>query len=339
MKHQRKSFRSGAVFAVLPMSAMFGCATTQPPQALVDARHLYQVAQEGEAAKYAPDELLEARKLLDEAEHAKLASEEQKHLAYLADRQARQAESQGEIEMNQARLTAARQRYVELEDQRRARAEAGLEDTKRQLLDTQKALGSVNEELQSKDANLDVLEKRRAELQQQQSRLEQQLDAQGIALTQSEQARERAEQRARAAIASLTALAQVKEEANETIITLSGAVLFKTGKAELLPVAENALGQVAAAFKQLDETQTVVIAGYTDSRGAEAMNQKLSQQRAEAVRAFLVGQGVSGSRLEAVGKGESSPVASNDTPEGRANNRRVEMIVGRPTSRAADAKP
>jgi outer membrane protein OmpA-like peptidoglycan-associated protein len=195
---------------------------------------------------------------------------------------------------------------------------------------TRKDLGTINEQLLSKDANLDELNKRRTELEQEQSQLEQQLNSQGAELTRSEKAREAADARASAAIASLTALAQVKEEANETIVTLSGAVLFKTGKAELLPVAENALDQVAAALKQLDETQTVVIAGYTDSRGADEMNRQLSQKRADTVRTYLIQQGVKANKLKAIGKGESSPVATNDTPEGRANNRRVEMIIGKP---------
>jgi outer membrane protein OmpA-like peptidoglycan-associated protein len=331
MKLSYDSLRSDVlVGATLPLLLALGCATTQTPQSLLDARKAYQVAESGEAAKYAPDQLLEAQKLLADAENSRPASDEQEHLAYLADRQARFAQSQGELEMNEARLGAAQQRYIALQDQRRTRAESGLEDTRRNLLETRKEMASINEKLQSKDANLDELNKRRTELERQQNQLEQQLDVQGVALTQSEKAREAAEGRASAAIASLTALAQVKEEANETIVTLSGAVLFKTGKAELLPLAENALDQVAAALKQLDESQTVVIAGHTDSRGADDMNRQLSQKRAEAVRTYLVQQGVNASKLKAVGKGEGSPVASNDTAEGRANNRRVEMIIGKP---------
>jgi outer membrane protein OmpA-like peptidoglycan-associated protein len=125
----------------------------------------------------------------------------------------------------------------------------------------------------------------------------------------------------------LNELAQVKEEANETIITLSGAVLFKTGKSELLPIAEDTLNRVAAAFKQLDESQMVVIKGHTDSRGADAMNRQLSQARADVVRKYLVGQGVNANQLKAVGEGEAHPIASNESAEGRANNRRVEMVI------------
>jgi outer membrane protein OmpA-like peptidoglycan-associated protein len=110
-------------------------------------------------------------------------------------------------------------------------------------------------------------------------------------------------------------------------LTLSGEVLFKTGVAELLPVAEDRLDGVAQALKQLDASQKVVIEGHTDSRGSEESNERLSKERAEAVRDYLVKQGVSGAQLTAVGKGESEPIADNETAEGRANNRRVEIVI------------
>ncbi len=100
-----------------------------------------------------------------------------------------------------------------------------------------------------------------------------------------------------------------------------------TGEATLLPVAETRLDAVANAFKQLDATQKVVIEGHTDSVGSEETNQRLSKERAEAVRDYLISQGVSAEQLSAVGKGESEPIATNDTPEGRANNRRVELVI------------
>jgi outer membrane protein OmpA-like peptidoglycan-associated protein len=122
-------------------------------------------------------------------------------------------------------------------------------------------------------------------------------------------------------------LAQVKEEANETIVTLSGAVLFKTGQSQLLPLAEHVLDQVASALKQLEDSQVVIIKGHTDSPGADDMSLKLSQARSDAVRSYLNSQGVRASELESVGKGEAEPIADNGTAEGRANNRRVEIVI------------
>jgi OmpA-OmpF porin, OOP family len=77
----------------------------------------------------------------------------------------------------------------------------------------------------------------------------------------------------------------------------------------------------------LPEERTVVVEGHTDSQGQDAANQQLSQARAQAVVAFLTQSGVSATRLSAVGRGEAEPVASNESAEGRANNRRVELTI------------
>ena len=111
------------------------------------------------------------------------------------------------------------------------------------------------------------------------------------------------------------------------VITLSGQVLFVTGKAELLPAAQDQLAAVAKALQDQGELKPVVVEGYTDSVGSDSNNLKLSQDRANAVRSFLVSKGLPSDKLTAVGKGKSNPVASNDTPDGRANNRRVEIVV------------
>jgi outer membrane protein OmpA-like peptidoglycan-associated protein len=132
---------------------------------------------------------------------------------------------------------------------------------------------------------------------------------------------------AAAAMASLEQIAKVKDEARGTVITLDGAVLFVSGKSELLPIARQKLDQVATALKDTDPDQKISVEGHTDSQGNDATNQRLSQERADSVRAYLVQRGVPSERVTAVGKGESSPIASNDTAEGRANNRRVEIIV------------
>ena len=80
-------------------------------------------------------------------------------------------------------------------------------------------------------------------------------------------------------------------------------------------------------LKELDDDKLVSVEGFTDSRGADDMNQKLSQDRANAVKDYLVSQGVKPEKLRALGRGEANPIASNDTAEGRANNRRVEIVI------------
>jgi len=116
---------------------------------------------------------------------------------------------------------------------------------------------------------------------------------------------------------------------------LSG-VLFETGGDRLSESAEKRLDTVAQALGAYPE-RAITIEGYTDSQGSDATNQELSQRRADTVREYLEQHGVSPGQVRAVGKGESNPVASNDTVEGRATNRRVEIIVDRQGS-ARDAR-
>ena len=107
------------------------------------------------------------------------------------------------------------------------------------------------------------------------------------------------------------------------VIELPG-IQFGSGSSEILAESETTLHE-ALEILQADPNLRVEIAGHTDSRGRRSTNQRLSQRRAEAVRDWLVEHGIDASRLEAVGHGETSPVASNATPEGRAHNRRIEL--------------
>ncbi|MBD5304204.1 MAG: OmpA family protein [Bacteroides sp.] len=109
-------------------------------------------------------------------------------------------------------------------------------------------------------------------------------------------------------------------------LVLGDAILFKTGKANLSPAADAALSRVAYNLKQFPDTDVTVV-GFTDNTGSEQLNQTLSEQRAQSVVNYLESQGIPASRLKAVGMGESDPIASNSTVEGRAQNRRVEMYI------------
>ena len=106
---------------------------------------------------------------------------------------------------------------------------------------------------------------------------------------------------------------------------------FPTNSAEIPAVSKTLLQHAATAFKQLPSGTMVEIAGYTDNTGDPAANVQLSQQRADAVRAALVSAGVDPSMLVAKGYGSASPVAGNDTLEGRFRNRRIEYRVVKPT--------
>jgi outer membrane protein OmpA-like peptidoglycan-associated protein len=146
-------------------------------------------------------------------------------------------------------------------------------------------------------------------------------------LKQAEQGKQDAEARAAAAMASLQEVATVKEEQRGTVVTLSGAVLFPTGGEALSDIARQSLDKVAQALVEQPKGAHIRIEGYTDARGSDTSNQALSQRRAMAVRDYLATRGVDGSMLEAVGRGEADPIASNDSADGRANNRRVEIVI------------
>jgi outer membrane protein OmpA-like peptidoglycan-associated protein len=151
----------------------------------------------------------------------------------------------------------------------------------------------------------------------------------GTQLGQAEKARVDAE-------AALLKLIAAKEESRGLVITLSGSVLFAFNEAALLPDARARLDQVADALLGAPD-RSIVVEGYTDSRGSDSFNLDLSQRRAEAVREYLVGRGVVPDLIRAQGFGKARPIADNNTPEGRANNRRVEIVLpqlGRPAPRA-----
>lgn len=146
-------------------------------------------------------------------------------------------------------------------------------------------------------------------------------------LEQEKKQREEAEKKAAQANADLARIAAVKTEDRGTVITLSGSVLFASNKYELLPAAQAKLNQVADALLQNDPDSTFTVEGHTDSQGKAALNQTLSENRARAVRDYLVSHGIAADRITSTGLGSNRPVADNTSAEGRANNRRVEIVI------------
>ena len=265
-----------------------GCASTSPSPELIDARRAYDTARTSEAASYTPARVLEAKQALDKAEKA-----------HEDDANSTEERSLAYIAQRRSELAVVYGNY-ELDQRNKVAAD----QTYRVRQD------ALRKQAESTAANS-----------------QQQLDStrQNLASTKGQLAE--AESRAAAAMASLEQVARVKEESRGTVITMDGSVLFVSGKAELLPIAQKKLDDVAKALNDVDESQKVVIEGHTDSNGDDAFNLTLSQQRADSVRTYLVSRGVKAERITATGKGETQPLASNATPEGRANNRRVEIII------------
>ena len=121
---------------------------------------------------------------------------------------------------------------------------------------------------------------------------------------------------------------QAKPTDRGLVLTL-GDVLFTTGRADLKPGATGNLNKLVAFLDKYPD-RSVAIQGYTDSVGTEDYNQRLSERRADSVKSYLTGQGIGSTRLSALGKGRSDPVADNDSEAGRQQNRRVEVIISNP---------
>lgn len=279
----------GASFALL-----MGCAHT-PPSELLEARAAYDRASAGPAKEYDPAGLHVAKKSLLAAERSFQQKDDDwliRGQAYIAMRKAQLADSAAHTKMYEVKLAQAKARQEQLEDQMAAKTKAELEN--------------VKEELGEKDA---VVAKTERELAEEKA------------------LRAEAERRAALAAAELSKIAAVTQDERGMVITLSGSILFASAKSDLLPTAQAKLNDVATALLAGDPDTTFVVEGHTDSQGKEEANQYLSLKRANAVREYLISRDIAADRITAEGFGESRPVADNNTPEGRANNRRVEIVV------------
>jgi outer membrane protein OmpA-like peptidoglycan-associated protein len=285
----------GRIFLVA-FTGLAGCAAAMPPQDLVTARGSYAHASHGPAATLDPGALHSANEALDAAEHAFTKdgdTQETRDLAYVADRRAQIAEAGGETKQASGQQS---QTLTSMHTAETAQANASAAQ-----------LGRANRQIEAQG---------------------QSLRNQGQQLDAERDRRNEAEKRAAQAAADLAAFASVRQEpARGMIITLSGGVLFASNKAELLPTAQLKLNEVADALTKNDSESKIVVEGHTDSQGGAPYNQELSQRRAQSVRDYLVSRHIAPDRVTAVGYGLTRPIADNGSAEGRANNRRVEIVV------------
>lgn len=278
---------------LLVLGALAGCATAITPE-LRDARAAFARANSGEAPQLVPAELHKAHEALEQAESAFRKDPDGYHakdLAYVAQRKAEMAEAMANIAEQATAKAKADKDYLATTDQM-------MHQTKDQLKQTQDQLTT--------------------------SKADAAKTAEQLAMEQ--EARMKAEKKTAETMEALSKLAAVKEEERGLVITLSGSVLFRSGEAVLLPEARVRLDQVSDALLQTKERK-LVIEGHTDSKGSVDHNLELSKRRAEAVRDYLATRGYPTDKMTAEGIGSARPVADNKTAEGRANNRRVEIIV------------
>jgi outer membrane protein OmpA-like peptidoglycan-associated protein len=131
--------------------------------------------------------------------------------------------------------------------------------------------------------------------------------------------------------------AEVKREGEGIVINFKEKVLFAFDSYALGSSAQGNLDKLTNILNKYPETNITVI-GHTDSKGTTSYNQDLSENRAKSVVSYLKQKGISSTRLTAIGKGETDPVATNDTEDGRALNRRVEFVIVANEKMKADAK-
>lgn len=284
-----RTLQAMSFITILGVTAgLAACSATLPPQDLVSAREAYFRASTGPTQKLNPADLHEAKQQLERAESS--FSED--------------GDTQGTRD----------KAYIAVRMTERA------ESVARTLASNQKEEGVVDA---MHDAQTQAVANTSAEL----GRAKSELATQDAALAAETSRRQDAEKRAAQAAADLAKFATVKQEARGMVITLSGGVLFESAEWTLLPAAQVKLNDVAKALIEQDPLSKIVVEGHTDSQGSATFNQDLSQRRAQSVRDYLVSRGIAADRLSAQGFGLTRSIADNNSPEGRANNRRVEIVV------------
>ena len=301
-----------------------GCATVAPNE-LINARSAYRHASEGPAEQLVPAELHKAYEALVLAEQSFLKepdSYKTKDLAYVAQRKSELAGALGAMAADKASKDKADAEFQKQQGEIVKQGKQDLSDSEKRTADALAELdkaAAVKASKDKADAELAAVkaskDKADAEFQKQQAEI-------------AKQDLSDYEKRTAAALAELAKLAAVKEEERGLVITLSGSVLFRSAESTLLSSAQVKLDQVANALLAV-RARNLIVEGHTDSQGSESYNQGLSQRRADAVRDYLVQRGYPTDRIQARGKGKGSPIADNASPEGRANNRRVEIIIER----------
>jgi outer membrane protein OmpA-like peptidoglycan-associated protein len=330
------------------------------PLEMYEARNAAEIARSRGADRYAADIFAKVEESLKKAEDAlarkagnqETVSAARQAVQFAEDARALAAQRQEEERIAQEREAAAAQAKAEAEAKAAAEAEAARrkadEEAQRQAelaaareakIKAEAELAAVKAKMEADaqaaqaKAEADALAQAKADAEALAARTKTEADArEAKAMAEAEQARQAAEQARQAAE---TLRAQLLEQFNRILDTRDtprglvinmADVLFDSGKFDLRPIAREKLARLAGIVLA-HPGLNLDIEGHTDSTGSDEFNQKLSDQRANAVRKYLIEQGLPDTSLIAVGFGSSMPVADNGTASGRQQNRRVEIIV------------
>ena len=302
------------------------------PLDIYEARNAVDIAKSQKAEQYAPEIFSKAASSLQMAENS-LASKADKSQIITNARQTIQFAEDARA------LSAERQEAERIQNEKNAAAAAAAAKAKAEAdaaaateARRQAELTAAREaQMKAESAAQSAQQKAAAEIAAQQAAAK--AAAEQAALQAKEQAAREEAARAQAATAALRAkLLQQLNEVLQTTDTTRGLVvnmadvLFQTGKYALSQDAQLKLAKLSGII-QAHPGLNLAIEGHTDTTGAADFNMKLSQQRADTVREFLIAQGLSPDTITAKGMGEDNPVADNSTAAGRKQNRRVEIIV------------
>ena len=277
------------------------CATVRPSNELAEARTIYQRLMSEGADRRVEADLLRTNTAMANAEAAFRESKAQQDvdaLGHIALRLAQTAEANNQRLVSDriadSLRTARLQRLLTLSEAQRSQLEQGRQLSEQEI----------------------------AALRAQNLAAEQRADSLRRAAEEANRRLNEALGQLRSLVAEITDL---RETQRGLVISLSD-ILFDVGRSVVKPGSQANIERIAVVLRQYPQHQ-ILVEGHTDATGSEDFNLRLSQDRANAVRSALVAGGVDASKISAEGFGESQPVASNDTPAGRQQNRRVEIVI------------
>jgi outer membrane protein OmpA-like peptidoglycan-associated protein len=288
------------------------------PLALYEAHNAQRIARMAGADTYAADIMHEASIDLQNADALQSAKHRDVHMIFTQAREATQR-------FEDARLTALRKEAAE----RDANNVAAKEAAQANAAASQQQAMQAQEQAANAQAQADAAAAARARAEADKARAEADAANARAQAAESQRNAQKSENDAEATReklkSQLNSILATSESARGLIVHMSD-VLFDTGKYTLKPGTQVSLAKVATIL-QLYPSLTVQVEGYTDSVGGDAYNQTLSENRANAVKDFLTQNGVPAANVSSQGFGKSNPVADNGTAAGRAQNRRVNMVV------------
>ncbi len=325
--------------------AIFGIDSKTPLE-LFEARNAVRIAHIAAADKYAASIFSKAGQQLMHAEDlyrqkqnraaveaaAKEATETAEEARLMAVKQKAEEEAQAAAAAREAKARAD----ADAEAKRRVEADAARQQAEQAKAEAEQAKAEAQAAAQEAARQKDEAEKAKAEAVAQQQALAAETEKAKAAAAQSENLRQQAESlRQQAEQEKAELRARLLQQLNQVLATRDSArglianmsdVLFRSGSYELLPGARERLAKVSGIVLAYPSLH-VAVEGHTDSVGGDEYNQNLSERRAESVRDYFVQQGIPAGLIGARGFGKTEPIASNDTPEGRQQNRRVELIL------------